>query len=70
MTNHNTGCIFCHRMESPDCYICSDCVQKILAMSEDERVKAVTLAVEKGHSDQVKVLEGFKVVPKIDRKAL
>ena len=39
------SCVFCHKDEG---HVCSNCVQKLLAMPDEETEEAFTLAMEKG----------------------
>jgi len=48
------SCVFCH---SPEGWVCSVCVQKLLLMGEDKLKKAYALALEKGFAEKAAVIE-------------
>lgn len=51
----------CGHNESPDCIVCSDCVQGWLAvMLEGKIEEAINLAVEKGMEDKAQYLNNIK----------
>ena len=57
-------CVFCCSTEG---YICSWCLQKILAMNQEQLKQAYDLAVERGLTDRAealsKMMEGEEYVP-------
>jgi len=52
-------CIFCHKKESQDCFVCSVCVQKIIRASLENIAKAVQIAVEQNYIDKADTLNSY-----------
>ena len=48
------SCVFCH---SPEGWICSACVQRLLLMGEDRLNEAYALALEKGFSEKAAIIQ-------------
>lgn len=54
-------CLFCSRSESADCFICSSCSNRILAiMQEGKLEEVIQLAVDKGHEEKAQYLEELR----------
>ena len=58
-------CVFCHQQEKyarahdkeVHFFCCSNCIQKLLVMSQGQLQQAYNLAVEKGHLEKASLLE-------------
>ncbi len=58
------SCLLCHRQEKYNSnpgaeYVCSQCVQLLLMMNQEELKRGYALAVEKGYSNKAYALESF-----------
>jgi len=62
---NNLGCVFCYQQEKYDrphdkgvqLFWCSNCIQKLLVMSQEQLRRAYDLAVEKGYLEKANSLE-------------
>ena len=62
---NNLGCVFCYQQEKYDrpydkevqFLWCSNCIQKLLVMSQEQLRRAYDLAVEKGYLEKANSLE-------------
>ena len=65
--NKIMDCVFCHQQEKDarphdkevNSFVCSNCIQKFLLMSQVQIKKAYNLAIEKGYPEKAFWLEKF-----------
>ena len=61
-------CLFCRTTRDAEkiegqSYICGNCVQILLNLSQEQLQKAHALAIERGHADKAQAIESFLEVP-------